>query len=99
MYFRRKAYDKLIEWKENYANEYATLLEGARREYFYYCNNYSSCSGGDLYMPGGQHDYLAVKEALEKGVVTKKQLQINATRVMRMARSLVERVNYKGLLK
>lgn len=31
MYFKRKAYDKLIEWKENYANEYAALLEGARR--------------------------------------------------------------------
>lgn len=31
MYFKRKAYDKLIEWKENYASEYAALLEGARR--------------------------------------------------------------------
>ena len=31
MYFKRKAYDKLIGWKENYANEYAALLEGARR--------------------------------------------------------------------
>lgn len=31
MYFKRKAYDKLLEWKENYANEYAALLEGARR--------------------------------------------------------------------
>ena len=31
MYFKRKAYDKLIDWKENYANEYAALLEGARR--------------------------------------------------------------------
>ena len=27
MYFKRKAYDKLIEWKLNYA----VLLEGARR--------------------------------------------------------------------
>ena len=26
MWFERKAYDKLIEWKENYANEYAALL-------------------------------------------------------------------------
>lgn len=31
MYFKRKAYDKLLDWKENYANEYAALLEGARR--------------------------------------------------------------------
>ena len=31
MYFKRKAYDKLIEWKLNYADSYAVLLEGARR--------------------------------------------------------------------
>jgi len=31
MYFKRKAYSKLLDWKENYANEYAALLEGARR--------------------------------------------------------------------
>lgn len=31
MNFKRKVYDKLIEWKENYANECAALLEGARR--------------------------------------------------------------------
>ncbi len=31
MYFKRKAYDKLIDWKENYADKYAVLLEGARR--------------------------------------------------------------------
>ena len=31
MYFKRKAYDKLLEWKQNYANKYAVLLEGARR--------------------------------------------------------------------
>ena len=31
MYFKRKAYNKLIEWKEKYADNYAVLLEGARR--------------------------------------------------------------------
>lgn len=31
MYFKRKAYDKLLEWKSSYASEYAVLLEGARR--------------------------------------------------------------------
>ena len=31
MYFKRKAYDKLIDWKSNYADNYAVLLEGARR--------------------------------------------------------------------
>ena len=31
MYFKRKAYEKLIEWKEQYSHKYAVLLEGARR--------------------------------------------------------------------
>ena len=31
MYFKRKAYDKLLEWKKNYSSDYAVLLEGARR--------------------------------------------------------------------
>lgn len=31
MYFERKTYKKLLEWKEKYAEKYAVLLEGARR--------------------------------------------------------------------
>ena len=31
MYFKRKVYNKLLQWKENYSNKYAALLEGARR--------------------------------------------------------------------
>lgn len=31
MYFKRKAYDKLVYWKLNYADNYAVLLEGTRR--------------------------------------------------------------------
>lgn len=31
MYFKRKAYAQLLEWKTNYADKYAVLLEGARR--------------------------------------------------------------------
>lgn len=31
MYFKRKVYDKLLDWKEKYADKYAVLLEGARR--------------------------------------------------------------------
>ena len=29
MYFKRKAYDKLLEWKKRYSEKYAVLLEGA----------------------------------------------------------------------
>jgi len=31
MLFKRKADDKLLDWKKHYANRYAVLLEGARR--------------------------------------------------------------------
>ena len=31
MYFKRKAYSRLLDWKKNYADSYAVLLEGARR--------------------------------------------------------------------
>lgn len=31
MYFKRKVYDQLLEWKKNYSSKYAALLEGARR--------------------------------------------------------------------
>ena len=31
MYFERKAYQKLLEWKEKYADKYAVMLEGERR--------------------------------------------------------------------
>ncbi len=31
MYFKRKVYDKLLDWKKNYSDRYAVLLEGARR--------------------------------------------------------------------
>ena len=31
MYFKRKVYNQLLEWKEKYADKYAVLLEGARR--------------------------------------------------------------------
>lgn len=31
MYFKRKTYEKLLDWKKNYADRYAVLLEGPRR--------------------------------------------------------------------
>lgn len=31
MCFKRKAYQKLLEWKKDYADSYAVMLEGARR--------------------------------------------------------------------
>lgn len=31
MYFKRKAYDRLLEWKAKYSDKYAALLEGTKR--------------------------------------------------------------------
>ncbi|RHU98329.1 DUF4143 domain-containing protein [Clostridium sp. OM07-10AC] len=31
MYYKRKAYHKLLDWKQHYSDKYAILLEGARR--------------------------------------------------------------------
>ncbi|MGI6071724.1 MAG: glycoside hydrolase family 3 protein [Lachnospiraceae bacterium] len=50
-----------------------------------------AAAGGDLFMPGSEVDCNNIKHALEKGIVTKKQLQINATRVYRMILKLSER--------
>ncbi|MBD5101458.1 MAG: beta-glucosidase-related glycosidase [Subdoligranulum sp.] len=45
-------------------------------------------AGGDLFMPGSNHDYDSIKSSLDEGAVTKQQLQINATRVLHMAEQL-----------
>ncbi len=45
-------------------------------------------AGGDLFMPGSKKDFIRIKKALRAGTVTKKQLQINATRVLHMAKEL-----------
>ena len=31
MYFKRKVYNELLEWKKTYSDKYSVLLEGARR--------------------------------------------------------------------
>lgn len=31
MYFKRKVYDSLLEWKAKYSDKYAALLEGVKR--------------------------------------------------------------------
>ena len=51
----------------------------------------TAAAGGDLTMPGGMGDYKALMKGLKDGAVTRRQLQINATRVLRMAKRLTER--------
>jgi beta-glucosidase len=46
-------------------------------------------AGGDLFMPGCKGDFNRMKAALEDGALRREQLQINATRVLRMIDTLV----------
>ncbi len=41
-------------------------------------------AGGDLFMPGGKDDYERVLGAIQSGTLTREQLEINGTRVVRM---------------
>ena len=47
-----------------------------------------AAAGGDLIMPGSSGDLKAMLAGLKEGLVTRRQLMINATRVIRMARKL-----------
>jgi len=47
-----------------------------------------AAAGGDLFMPGGKADFKNVMAGLADGSVSREQLQINATRVCRMAKEL-----------
>lgn len=44
--------------------------------------------GGDLFMPGGKADYKRLMEALKDGKVSREQLEINGSRVLRMIDAL-----------
>ncbi len=48
-----------------------------------------AAAGNDLVMPGGPRDLSALLTGLREGLVTRRQLQINATRVFRTAKQLI----------
>lgn len=50
-----------------------------------------AAAGGDLFMPGSAKDYQEVLDALKDGTLSREQLEINATRVYRMAKRLINR--------
>ncbi len=47
-------------------------------------------AGGDLFMPGSKHDFKDILAALSSGELDRHQLEVNATRVLRMSRKLLE---------
>ena len=48
----------------------------------------NAAAGNDLTMPGGPGDFRAMTKGLKDGLVTRRQLAVNATRVARMAKKL-----------
>lgn len=51
-----------------------------------------AAAGNDLFMPGSPEDFENLKKGLESGVVTRRQLEINGTRVYRLAKKLTEAI-------
>ena len=47
-----------------------------------------AAAGNDLVMPGGKGDLKAMLKGLEVGLVSRRQLEINASRILRMAKKL-----------
>ena len=50
-----------------------------------------AAAGGDLFMPGCKADFKNMLAGLADGSLSREQLQINATRVFRMARELTKK--------
>ena len=49
-----------------------------------------AAAGGDLTMPGSKNDQKAILRALKRKKLTRIQLRLNASRVIRLARELTE---------
>ncbi|MBQ6651598.1 MAG: hypothetical protein IJM67_10155, partial [Atopobiaceae bacterium] len=47
-----------------------------------------AAAGGDLFMPGSKGDFDNIMAALKSGTLSRRQLEVNASRVVRMARQL-----------
>lgn len=48
-----------------------------------------AAAGGDLFMPGSKGDWKRCMKQLKSGVLSRRQLEINATRILHMARRLI----------
>lgn len=49
-----------------------------------------AAAGNDLTMPGGKGDFKVMMKGLADGTVSRRQLMVNATRIVRMAKKLTE---------
>ncbi|MBP5305022.1 MAG: glycoside hydrolase family 3 protein, partial [Lachnospiraceae bacterium] len=65
------------------------LLGGKKSIYRNALSNEVAAAGGDLFMPGVKGDYDNVLKALKSGSLSRKQLEINGTRVVKMSEKLL----------
>ncbi|MDD3361612.1 MAG: glycoside hydrolase family 3 N-terminal domain-containing protein [Hespellia sp.] len=65
------------------------MMESSKSVHRNSLSNEVAKAGGDLFMPGGKKDYNRVLEAIRSGTLSREQLEINATRVVRMINQLV----------
>ena len=49
-----------------------------------------AAAGGDLTMPGGKGDWKAILKAAKKKKLSRRQLELNASRVLRLAKKLTQ---------
>ena len=66
------------------------LMSGGRNKYRGAEARYVAAAGGDLFMPGSKADVDSILEGLKTGLVTRKRLAENASRVIKMAWELNE---------
>ncbi len=64
------------------------IMSSKGRKYPAPCAALIAAAGNDLTMPGGAGDYKAILKGLKEGTVTRGQLQINAGRVIGLAKKL-----------
>lgn len=67
-----------------------TIMDSKRSIYRNALSDEVAKAGGDLFMPGGKKDYENVLIALKTGNLNRKQLEENATRVVRMVKKLAQ---------
>lgn len=66
-----------------------TVMDSKKSIYRNAVSNEVAAAGGDLFMPGSKKDYENVLKALRDGRLSREQLEINATRVVRMTEKLM----------
>ena len=69
-----------------------SMMDSKRSIYRNALSNEVAAAGGDLFMPGGKKDYENLLRALQNGTLKREQLEINASRVLRLVKRFSENI-------